>query len=515
MRLFIISILLVFVVLGGCEESQSPNVKFVNDIEVGLYFDPCNFYFPTEYAWQLDKWCVHDGFEGHDIYTATFGYQVKVTMDMAGVPVPVAGIRVDCYIEHTDPMGGDADIWDKVGPDGEKYGFVTGYPDTVIHWNPEDGHASSKTDRNGLVIFGIGLGGPDYEMDFGWLWPDYGDEVRTGIKLTIVVRRNNGSIIKEVSCIFLRFQHAGFWWPSGGGVLHTSVSTMSPAPEFWVFSAMETMAEGIKGEIIEGGTMEPGAPNLVGIPERSEPPESYPIVGNLAVSFETKEDTIEGGRIQSQGDFEPEWWFVERMGWGTLIYEPMMGGWVWLVEETALKGLVSPDPNEPNDAVEMLSTCQPHAFFCELSITSPKDFNAISHTFIVTSKDADGNDVSWFPIKMFPYGIWGYDVCMMSEYIIPIDSPVGEGRYINWWGWPGTLIYVPEGGYLEVDYDSFYGDFNFDGLVDFKDFGWLMKYWRQNMTNTGYDLHLDANQDFQIDVNDLTAFMENWLKERL
>ena len=481
---------LLAIMTGSCDDAQSPNARFVDGMEVSLYHIPG----ATDYPWRLDDWSVHDDEEGQDIYAAAFGYQIRATIDITGTPEPIAGVRIDCYIEHFDPSGGDYDIWDKEARNGKKYGFVAGYPAPVIHWNHERGYASSKTDINGQVVFVIGLGNPEFEPDFDWKWPGgCNTMVMTTIKATFVIRRANGRIEKECHCYFLRGQCGGFWWPSGSSVWDTSRSSLAPLPSsFNMSTMMETMVVSDFKGTEEGGDI-----TLDAFPERSGAPNSYPMIGEL---------------VQSQATESGEW-YLDRMGWGTLYRDPMMG-YYWAVEETALRGLVSPDPNEPNDAMEILSMSQPHAFFCEFIIDNPEDYNAMTHTFVVTSKDADGNDVSWSPILMIPYDIWGNNVTMISQYIVPIDSPVGEGTYFNSWGWPGTLIYIPEGGYLEVDFDKFYGDFNFDGLVDSKDFALFSEHWQQDMTDAGYDLQFDATRDFRTDVNDLAEFVKNWLEIR-
>ncbi len=487
---------LLAIMTGSCDDAQSPNARFVDGMEVSLYHIPG----ATDYPWRLDDWSVHDDEEGQDIYAAAFGYQIRATIDITGTPEPIAGVRIDCYIEHFDPSGGDYDIWDKEARNGEKYGFVEGYPAPVIHWNHERGYASSKTDINGQVVFAIGLGNPEFEPDFDWKWPGgCNTMVMTTIKATFVIRRANGRIEKECHCYFLRGQCGGFWWPSGSSVWDTSHSSLAPLPSsFNMSTMMETMV------ISDFTPTEKGSDiTLNAFPERTGAPNSYPMIGELVAE------------IQSQATESSNWefWDIWDIGWGTLYWDSQFG-WYWAKEDDVIKGLVSPDPNEPNDAVEMLNTCQPHAFFCEFIVESLENLKAGFHTFIVTSKDVDGNDVSWSPILMFPYTVSEYFVTMMSQYIIPIDSLVGEGTYFDTFGFPGTFIYVPEGGYLEVDFDKFYGDFNFDGLVDSKDFALFSEHWQQDMTDAGYDLQFDATQDFRTDANDLAEFVKNWLEIR-
>ncbi|MBA7607541.1 hypothetical protein ES703_14700 [subsurface metagenome] len=90
----------------------------------------------------------------------------------------------------------------------------------------------------------------------------------------------------------------------------------------------------------------------------------------------------------------------------------------------------------------------------------------------------------------------------------------GEGRWYDAEGWPATFICMVEDGYLELKVDDFYGDFNFDGIVDFKDFALFANQWYMDLFCPEFDLMYDATRNGQVKADDLAAFAENWLNER-
>lgn len=481
LSLILVTILLC---LTGCD-SQSPHAKFVDGMDVLLMRDSGGN------RWQLDHWNVDDEIQGQDIFSAQFGFQIKTVLGGVSPPAWSAGIRIDCYVEHCDPTGGSYDIWDNTCPNGEKYGFVNGYPSSVAHWSHAKGHASVKTDADGRARFYIGLGDPDNDDDAGYLWPGGCDTmISTGVKLRFVIRRSNGDIVTECHCYFIRGQCAGFWWPTGQGVWDMAYSSLEPAPEIWPLSP----------PIEDPCSTDYETPSPIQeIEPRNCPPNEYPI--------ELAEKLLVPDVNES--------WVYESRGWWQLIWNPDMGGWVW-VQRDYLTGLISPDPNIPNDGADMLTMCHPHAFLCSVYHEDAGLCDSLAHTVIVKSKTADGNDVSWRPVYMVVYGIYPdqNEILFYSEYILPIDSPVGEGRYFDWYGWPGTFIYVPEGGHLELEVDPFYGDFNFDGTVNFLDFCGFAFFWQKDITYRGYDLMFDATRDGRTTIEDLKYFSENWLETR-
>lgn len=432
-------------------------------------------------AWNFDKWRVSLDKEGRDIYTAAFGYVVSV----GGDGMPVSGVRVDCYVEHCDITGAHYDIWAKMAPIGKPYGYVYGYPRNTSTWDFDESHATVKTNSDGKAAFFIGLGDPnENNTNYSWLWPSAGnDMVLTGVKLRFVVPRRVGDLVYECHCYFIRYQYAGFWLPAGAGVFDNSASLLVPPPEIWPLSIDDEMVSMIEV------TIEPT------IKMRIDKPEEYPLLFKKKPMIHAAESwTYEGGE------------------WAQLVWDAAQG-WIW-VTPTVMRALVSPNPEDPNDAISMLSVSEPYAFFCDVAVNDADKYKADTHTVLLMSKTESGGLVSVRRIWMQVYDRDQNRLLMKSEYIVPIDDRMGEGRYYDWWGYPGTFIYVAENGYLELMVDDFYGDFNFDGFINLKDFSLFANKWGQGLTNEGYDLIYDGTQDGQTDLGDLRVFAENWLTAR-
>jgi len=475
-KYFILILLSLFL---GCD-SQSPEARFVSGLNVSLFFDPPH----TEQPFQLDLWEVSSDDAGRNIYSASFGFVMQVTAPDGLEDSPVAGIRVDCYIEHCDPFDAGYDIWDKYADIGKKYGFVNAYPAQTAHWNFDESHASVKTDTSGFVAFFIGLGKPEppsSEIPWGWEWPrGSGTMVSTAVKLRFTIRKWNGPIEQECHTYFIRPQAADFWEPEGVGVYYASFSSLNPAPGIW---GMLGMTETETKESARPATL-PGInhfPRLEGIPP---------------VDLQK--------RTSADDAYLDEDWFQLTLGDG--------GYWSWN-DFNALNVLVSPDPCIPNDANDIFSSCEPYAFFSVVEF--PGEFYAYSHTVILKSFTAEEELVSWLPIKTYIIDAgYYYTYLFRTEYVVPIDTSAGEGNYIDQWGYSGVMIKTVEGGHLEVKVDDFYGDFNFDSVVNGEDFALFTNKWNRSILDGNYDLMYDATQDGWTKEDDLAIFVDNWLKER-
>lgn len=68
-------LLLTIIVFGGCDDAQSPNVRFVDDMEVSLY----HISEVTDYPWRLDNWYVYDDEEGQDLALFAEHWQQNMT----------------------------------------------------------------------------------------------------------------------------------------------------------------------------------------------------------------------------------------------------------------------------------------------------------------------------------------------------------------------------------------------------------------------------------------------------
>ncbi len=481
-------VVLIFVmgVIAGCD-SQSPEARFIDGLMVTLAHSE-----HTLEPWMFDLWSVSPDEEGRTIYSAAHGYKVKASI--AGIPV--AAIRIDAYIlECIDPWYSDhrACIWCKRAPNGEYYGFVIGQPEATWDWDEQ--HAAVRTNPSGDALFFFGCGDPEIGTDAGWIWPTTASSVITTIlKVNFVLRRAGvANISKEVHMYFVRAQHQNFWEPLGG-VIGNSASLLIP------FDPLLSLEAGQEEQEYEGSRHQKGEIQFESIDKRLSPKEY------LAGAFREK------GGIAAMSDGD-SWEYAGGLWW-QLVWDSA-AGWI-LVQPDMLKVLLSPDPNIPGDAEGMLAVCEPYLFECAIFLEEEWvwDAQARDHTVIIESKTAQGDIVSRQPIQMWAYDYDGSLIYMMSEYVVPVDHKSGEGRWCDETGWFATFIHMVEGGYLELKVDDFYGDFNFDGFVDFKDFALFANQWRMDLFRPEFDLMYDATRDGQVKADDLAAFAENWLNER-
>lgn len=479
MKILIVSLILLFFL--GCD-SQSPNVRYVNNLNVHLYHNPDE----TDLAKRLDNWTIYE----KNIYSASFGFCVELTADYGDSEIPVSGVTIECHVEHLDPTGSGHDIWNELAG-SDRYGFVNPLPEAFSEWDRVKGIAKTKTCERGIAQFHIGLGEKDGTSHPDYLWPD---EIRTLCKLKFIIPRNSADpIIKEAYCYFRRQEGLGF-------------KEGANSPYYRSFSGI--------GEAPEGNTN--GICNNIKIPERPNPPDYY-------INLYDGNDSI----ISDSGN---DWWY-EQGTWKQLIWDSNIEEWEWQ-DPCWIIALPSPDMNEPWDMAEMLTLSNPYSFLCIAGLENAVNLESRKHSIILLSKDQNGQVISSVPVKIEAYEINGHQVKMITDYVIAIDSFIGQGRHQDLWGlfygadWWYSVIHVKENGYLELYIDSFFGDFDLDGIVNNKDmagFGkhWNKSAWTQSEGESGsssellfYDLKYDFNHDGYTNYFDLEVLSENWLQQR-
>ena len=178
------------------------------------------------------------------------------------------------------------------------------------------------------------------------------------------------------------------------------------------------------------------------------------------------------------------------------------------------------DIDDPNEVMVAMNLSQPYVFLCQFEVDEIASVQTFRHTGKVISKDDMGRKVSELPVEMYVWDISGKQVFLATwTFILPMEFPEQQGVYYDRWGNSYAAIYVPEGGHLEVTRDDFYGDFNYDGAVDNKDYGLFAVRWNESVfspydPNAPYDLMYDADYDGQTDISDLMQFSDNWLEIR-
>ena len=177
------------------------------------------------------------------------------------------------------------------------------------------------------------------------------------------------------------------------------------------------------------------------------------------------------------------------------------------------------DHENPDEVMSAMDLSQPYILLLLFAVEEIEDVRVMRHTGIVVAKDSLGRKVSRLPIEMNVFNVSDIFVSLATNFILPMEFPEQQGVYYDRWGNSYAAIYVPEGGHLEVVKDDLYGDFNFDGKVEYKDYGMFVIRWNENVfglydPNFAYDLKYDADYDGQTDMSDLMYFTDNWLEIR-
>ncbi len=487
-------LLLLLLLLISCD-SQSPNARYIDEdgMSVNL-FDLSGLPLPA-----LDLWWVKYDDTGSEIYSAAFGYTCTIAVD----GVEVNGIKVICeVISHDDPTGGDYDIWDKIAPSGKKYGFVSSQPPGS--WDYETGIATSRTFGDGECSFIIGLGSPMPHLLSDFDWPGgCGTMVSTMVEVKFVIPKWDGNNIeKECYMYFIRAQCQDFWEPFGG-VIGNSYSTV----EKW---------DGIYSMAGEGITIQleriDSIPKVkkkkdkikMGLVSDTDPSAGLPIRKWAPPTTLVSSPTSPILPFASAAEPSGSWEYIEGhlrqfvFGWGV--------GWHWVSNPENLVVLWMADPCDYQDGVDLVSHTEPYAFFCTVSLEGTEEVNTYYCTVTLKSKDEFGNDAAWLPINMYVYAINPPYVYLFSNGVVALEHTAGQGYYIDYWGWPVAAIYVPDNGYLEIEADGLYGDFNFDGAVNFVDYTMLLKQMGKGLTDENYNLMYDGDHDGRTTLKDLAIF---------
>lgn len=473
-------LILIIVLLVSCN-SQSPNAVFVNDMPVTLFA-----WYDTP-SWQFDLWEV----SGSEIYGAAFGYGCKIESDGAGV----GGIAVNCKVTaHSGGMwGNEYDIWDKPAFNGEPFGYIRTQPLGIWGHNEVKG----RTNGDGRCIFFIGLGDPEtgFKNPTGnYLWPQDADEmVASIVQAEFIIPKHSGGVSSEGYMNFMRAQHMDFFEPLGGVLGNSSSHLGSLSASYETGNDEVTMFPISMDDIkTRGLSVERPASYKIPVPEGS-------LDGSLDVNGESG-------------------WFYLFGEWWQLKYDYTNYRWYWDISPSRMIPLWLGDENDPNDAMFLVSFADVFAFVCKIYNVEIWDDIKIgsTHTVFLVSKTADGQRVGDVPFRMFVDAKYSRskEVWLVSDWVVPMENRDEQGVYIDYWGCPVFAMYVPNGGYFEVEIDGFYGDFNFDGFVDFRDYNLFAKHWLQGLENVNYDLYLDATQDGRTTIEDLEVFTGNWLGTR-
>ena len=496
----ILSVMVLSVVwlgFGGCGP-WSPNSRFVDGVETTLY--SYGGYPP----WELDVWDIN--YDGSETYGAGFGFVCEVSIGST----TLAGIIIECMIyDHSDPVGISYDIWDQTAPNGEKYGYVTGLLNGT--WDFDGGIATARTNGDGQCVFFVGLGNPlsgiVLQSDPGYEWPGDNELVSTLVEIKLILRRHSGEIVNDAHMFFFKAQYQGFEEPFGG-IIGNSWSALGEwSGAFLSGEESITFDDGITLRV---------TPITIDFEEIWEPkraPYEYdpPFETSQFVSLSNDPNDPNAPEDPYDPPYLGDGWTFLEGSWSQLVFMPY--GWDW-VEATELGALWLSNSGDPNDSTLLMTYSNPYAFWCVMNVEMAHEMNAFSHSLLLISKDSDGQQVSWLPIKMNVVFVDMNIVTIVSDFIVPMQYPEDEGLYHDLWGMPYVAIYVPDGGHLEIKRDNFYGDFNSDSFVDELDYSMLTSMWQLDPNDATFDLIYDADHNGRIGPNDLRAFTGNWLGVR-
>lgn len=483
---------------AGCE-FQSPYVKYVNGITPVLYYSG-----QIGEPKSLDLWRVSEN--GEDIYGAGFAFIVEVKSDSE----EVAGIKVICEVEsYFDPWSttGEYQIWDKPYIDATHFGLLRAYPeDMATEFDCDTQKVQSKTNMQGKILVEVVLGDP-YTNDPNLpLWPGGDNDMYcTVVQLKFTVKKNGNPLTAYAHAVFIRASYMDFWQPSGG-VFGYSYSAVGKGTGIMPVSAPA------EGEITAQAASQ--CIEML-LPEPKPTPEPFSIVRLCGASIDP--NTIGDPNTPFDPDFEydfdsPDCPFeIYSIAWCQYDWDDYYG-WGRVLTDT----IVATDPIEDlSQASAILSYCQPYTLIIEtlsdnLWLLTPEN---ISQTIWLSSYGPDDRQISRLPIEVHAeYINYAYKyVCWVTERVVPINQKLNEGRYFDYWDEPGTFIFVPEGGYMKVSANGFYGDYNKDQRVDWQDFDGLAGRWLTSAADPNYNFAYDANADGTIGLFELGAVAENWL----
>jgi hypothetical protein len=193
----------------------------------------------------------------------------------------------------------------------------------------------------------------------------------------------------------------------------------------------------------------------------------------------------------------PQSYNAPFLGWGQLD----VGAYVPVNNMFPVSFSEEDNPNEPNT----FDFIYPYVYVANLNTTtgsqkmilnSYTESNELVCSMIVTMHRSDSNDK------------------YLSDYILPVDNWLNAGRFIDRFGNSVFCIMSEENGYLTIELDNFFGDFDNDGIVSLVDFVYFASAWGLGSSQAGYKLALDSDSDGAITMEDFIAFCNNWLAAR-
>jgi len=398
------------------------------------------------------------------VWGVAYGYQCEliVAQEVGGMPIPGVKINLDVAGHYAINFGNRLwkDLWDKYG--------------SVIASTPD-----SRTDEQGKIEWAVVYGNPECvsnpDLNSGLeLNPD--DSLMSSLVLLEASARKPGGILitSPAYCYFLFEYYEGAWYRWGNtesylGSPPSALSLVSSLTSTFVLDVLNTADK----EVLNRANFLSETNSL---PRTSS--ETYP--------------TTSTGWCQLRKDYG----FLQWQNISAFVA-------LWI------------EPNEPNSAKDLMSSCAPYAYVYDYNQGGVGEANAMTHTAVLNSTDANGNIINRMLIEMHVQSIQQDTARLISNYIVPMEFAEDNGIYFDEWGNKYVAVQILRGGHLEISTlpDEKYGDFNLDDVSSLKDFSLFGEKWETTPLNSDYDFMFDNNRDGVVDWKDLFKFTENYLGE--
>ncbi len=172
------------------------------------------------------------------------------------------------------------------------------------------------------------------------------------------------------------------------------------------------------------------------------------------------------------------------------------------------------DINTPQDCKNYLESNWAYSYIITLPFSNPQNYNSKGFTNVLYSLDSTGKCLTKMPIFMAVKSKQENSITFISDYFYAMNDCHSQGIFYDNQNNKYVCIPTIGDGNLAVSQMAIeeYGDFNFDGIVNSKDFVIFAEKLKLTTQDEKYDMMFDYNKDNKIDNKDLFLFIKNWLK---
>jgi hypothetical protein len=440
--------------IQGCSDPIG-NAVYVDEL-------PVNFMNNGHVIWLWEDYGAH-------VYGGWQGFESLLVLD----GMPITGVKVNIEVLNHCSTDDTSYPWEDFW---EKYGDIKTVP------------SNGRTDDNGMVTGVIGYG-PD-----GWLDaedPYEGETIDPNdkyhlcyVSLRAFVKKPMGEFIDRLLLCQFGLAYSGVpgegYWNlmfGGGGFseLDCAVSTSISTELLYNQDFLETPKT---------------SKNIVDLPWTKTP---ISLQKNLPRT-------------------DPTTYRTDNTGWCILKYDYFWEEMAFVPISKLIARWIE-DPNDPNEAIDLMTYCNPYVYVYDYNEVGIGDYNALTHTAVIKSIDVNGIEIDRIAIKLYVKELQQDSCRLVSDFIVPMEFAVDRGIYYDAWGNKYIGIQILKEGHLEISPIDNYGDFDIDYESDLEDFVLFSKQWGIDIFDSNYDFMFDENQDGIIDYEDFYMFIENYLGE--